>query len=411
MASSSIIGGGRYNNILTTNGLRTDTNPNQNLSKYAVIAGGYDNTTFSEGSAIGGGGANRIHASSHWSVISGGSANLIDWACGYSAISGGSGNIIEKGAAWAAINGGQENRISWTLTDTNNEATPHYGWIGGGFWNVIARDGLFGAIGGGARNEINGYVSTVGGGADNRIDGAYGFIAGGTANCMMTNSTHGVIGGGFSNAVQTSAAYSTVAGGVLNLIRTNTHFSSIGGGYLNTLGNNSDLWGATIPGGQENVADASYATAAGFRAKASRYGQNAHASGYFAAVGDAQTSVHVVRRSTSNGTATEMFLDGDGATARMSIPSGSTWTFWVQVTGRSSTGKYAGYRIEGVIENDGGATTIYGATTTVLAEEESSWNAEALADDGNNALIIKVTGQSSTNIRWVATVRTTEVSY
>ena len=88
----------------------------------------------------------------------------------------------------------------------------------------------------------------------------------------------------------------------------------------------------------------------------------------------------------------------------MSLPVGSTWTFEALVSGRSSGGNSAGYKITGVIKNGSGVTALVGsATTTVIAEDVGSWDAVASADNTNDALAIKVTGDNST-IRWVATV-------
>ncbi len=41
----------------------------------------------------------------------------------------------------------------------------------------------------------------------------------------------------------------------------------------------------------------------------------------------------------------------------------------------------------------------------------SPWAAYASADDGSDALVVKVVGASGVTIRWVATVRTTEVQW
>jgi hypothetical protein len=93
----------------------------------------------------------------------------------------------------------------------------------------------------------------------------------------------------------------------------------------------------------------------------------------------------------------------------MAIPVGATWTFDILVSARSSTGNSAGYRILGVIENNGGTTAIVGsAPTTTIAEDISTWDVAVSADNTADALVIKVTGDA-TNVRWVATVRTTEV--
>lgn len=94
----------------------------------------------------------------------------------------------------------------------------------------------------------------------------------------------------------------------------------------------------------------------------------------------------------------------------MTISSGSTWIFDIQVVGRSSGGYSAGYKITGAIDNNSGtgvSFVITTPTTVTLGEDRTDWNATVTAE--NSALCIKVTGEASTNIRWVATVQTTEV--
>ena len=49
-------------------------------------------------------------------------------------------------------------------------------------------------------------------------------------------------------------------------------------------------------------------------------------------------------------------------------------------------------------------------TKTTLAEDDGAWDATVVADNPNDALVVKVTGPAAT-VRWVATVRTAEVTY
>jgi hypothetical protein len=152
---------------------------------------------------------------------------------------------------------------------------------------------------------------------------------------------------------------------------------------------------ATVPGG----ADAS----------ASLFGRLAYASGTFAAVGSAQASLFVLRRTTTDATQSELFLDGFAA--RLTLAAGRTITFDILVVARSTGGQSAGYQARGVIENDGGTTSFIGAPTiTPLGEDVAGWDVAVLDDDTNDALAIQVTGADATSIRWVAVVRTAEVA-
>ncbi len=122
-----------------------------------------------------------------------------------------------------------------------------------------------------------------------------------------------------------------------------------------------------------------------FRANANRYNQVSHAGGYFAAAGDAQGSLAVMRRSTTDTSATELFLDG--TIARFSIANNSAVSFSILVVGKTSAGESGGYEFRGIIERSGGSTSIIGAVTkTVLGEDDATWDANVVADNGNGAL-------------------------
>jgi hypothetical protein len=182
------------------------------------------------------------------------------------------------------------------------------------------------------------------------------------------------VGGGQGNIIQTNAG--TIAGGAWNRIETNAPY-------------------ATIPGGKEAVAR--------------NYGQLAYASGGFTSYpgGDAQTSVHVLRSTQATG-AGELFLDGYNR--RMVVPKNSTWTFDILVVGRSRTGVSAGWQIRGVVENDGAGAAFVGIPTTdLLGPVPAPWAVTVNVID--DALAITPLAFNDRPVRFVATVRTAEVTY
>jgi len=116
------------------------------------------------------------------------------------------------------------------------------------------------------------------------------------------------------------------------------------------------------------------------------------------------------RRETTTAAATELFLDG--AAARMSIPSGASWSFRALVTGKTAAGASAGYQIVGLIENIAGTTAFVGIpTVTVLGEDVAAWDCTATADNTNDALVINVTGAAATTIRWIARVELSQITF
>jgi hypothetical protein len=159
---------------------------------------------------------------------------------------------------------------------------------------------------------------------------------------------------------------------------------------------------------------ATFATKLGYRAMANRYGQNAQASGYFAADGDAQVSRLVARCVTTGLDAnTELFLDGAGASQRCTIASGKVAAYKVTIVAKNVTSgvQDAAYEITGVIRNRAGTTSLTQYAKTVLHEDDATWDCDVIADDGNDALKVQVTlGAAATTIRWVAKIELTEVT-
>ena len=275
-------------------------------------------------------------------------------------IGGYSGNSVSAGVYGATIGGGGE-------SGAGNRVTANYGTIAGGY--NITVTGRYATVGGGTGNTASGDFATVGGGQNNTASSDFATVGGGDSN--TANGWFATVGGGYGNTASSGSA-------------------TVGGGDSNTASG----WNATVPGG-------------GY-AHASLYGQWAYASGDFANAGDAQASLYVMRRqTTSSGTWENLYLDG--TSSLLTLPPTRTLTFDILVVGRSNAGESAGYHIQGVAENVGGTTSVW-AITTVLHEDDSIWNAQAIADDTNDALAVQVMGNGET-IRWVATVRTAEVSW
>ncbi|GIV76851.1 MAG: hypothetical protein KatS3mg050_1245 [Litorilinea sp.] len=343
----------------------------------------------------------------------------------------------------ATIGGGANNTASERSTTvaggTGNTASGRRATVGGGRNNTAS--GNHATVSGGDGNTAGGAGAVVGGGgvaldvSDNEITepnqalGVATTIGGGAGNLIIAEATYGVISGGYQNVITATAEYATVAGGWDNT--AGESLATVSGGS----GNEANSFWATVGGGQDNIADGNRSTIGGGAgntttsdaygstipggvfANASHYGEMAYASGRFAANGDAQTSVYVLRQTTSGTTPEELFLNGYEGTAdslkeRITLASNRAVAFDILVVGRSSSGESAGYRIVGLIENSSGNTAFIGTpTTTVLGEDDASWDVTVLADNTNDALAIQVTGGSGDEVRWVATVRTAEVNW
>lgn len=389
VGTATILGGGSvgYENVIGGDTAHV-SNPDSNLptvtgtgADWSTIVGGYDNVVNGDACQVQGYHCKVETAASHGTISGGSLHNYISGD--YSTIGGGTQHSI--GAHQATISGGSINTI------TNAAATRA-------------------TISGGGGNTVAGYGGTVAGGENNSATGTGAVIAGGTGNQTSNNYTS--VGGGQNQVV--SGQFGTVAGGTTNQA-TQTN-ATVGGGASNqATGNSATVTGgltnvagpgtaATVVGGRDNVASVGVATAMGREANAFLEGMFAQSSGKFAAVGDAQTAVCLLRNQTTNATQTELFLNG--ASGRLVLAADSTWAFNILVAARNTltNGESAAYQFEGCIDRESGGTTglVGTVTPTVLGEDVAAWDCVVDADTTNAALRIRVTGEASKTIRWVA---------
>jgi hypothetical protein len=315
-------------------------------------------------------------AAGNGSVIGGGRSNTTN--SGYSTVAGGYNNTCS--AAYGFIGGGKEN-------DTGGS---YYGCetIGGGKFNSTgAGYSDYGTICGGYDNTLSGYAAT---------------ICGGWGNIASYNRA--TVGGGGSN---TSSGYcSTIAGGQQNV--NSGALATIGGGFANY----ATATYSTVAGGESNTASGFYSMVPGGKvAVANKYGQLAHAAGSFAAAGDAQHSIFVLRNKTSGAVAgpTEMGLDG--STTRLTIDSGKILSGTINILGSKSDGAtIARYLRQFTIKNVGGTTTLV-STATIGTDETNGTAISITANNTSDYLSIQTSGVNNQTWRWVAIVDCVDMAY
>lgn len=267
------------------------------------------------------------------------------------------------------------------------------------------------ALLGGLYNAATGNNSIVTGGTENIASGGYSAVVGGRKNKAQGDSAE-VLGGELS--IASGSGSSTIGGYALSAV--SNHSAAVGGqdNMVNTGHHRS-----VIIGGQNITTDAadtvyvpSLNVGAGFKmptGAVDTYVLTTDANGvgtWQAAAGG--PSGTTLSGTTSNNTQTEIFVDGV-ASSRMTIATNTTWMFSAMVAARSAT-ESAGYKIEGVIKNDGGTTSLVGtAVKTVFAEEDATWDVTVEADDTNDALVFKVTGDAG-SVVWEVTANKTEAS-
>lgn len=205
--------------------------------------------------------------------------------------------------------------------------------------------------------------------------------------------------------------YSTICGGSGNT--ADGYGAVVSGGDSNSAGGDY----ASVPGGSNNNASGDWSQATGYSANADKTAQQAHSSGGLLA-NDAQTSVFHVRRTITHSTSgwTELQIGPNGVESRMTIPANSAWAFEALVVGATSgMGKSFAFHIRGLIENDGGTTTIKGTPVVTVIDDadDTSFDARATADDTNDALLIEVSDSDAAGdtVRWSARVQTAEIIY
>ena len=243
-------------------------------------------------------------------------------------------------------------------------------------------------IGGGRNNTAGGGASSmVGGGSDNASNGNNSAIGGGSAN--SASNTSAMVGGGESNSALGNA-------------------STIGGGY----GNSVSWADGTVPGGRYGKSDL--------------HGKFAYASGRFAATGDAQFGLLVVRGNTTSAATFILTTDGSASRSPINHPVlavASVYGFRINLacnsaaigTAATAYGLFGGqWMITGLIRKaaTAGSTAIIG-TPYVTANADASLQAVTVAVTAETAthgsLQITVGGLAATNMHWVATIQTTEV--
>ena len=246
-------------------------------------------------------------------------------------------------------------------------------------------------------------------------------------NSQVASAVNSVIGGGTSNTA--SGDTSVVCGGNTN--QATAPFSTILGGRVNITSGNGY---STIVGGRENASSGDYATnLGGYRGNAYLYAQIAKASGYFAAISDAQTSSITLRRSITGTGITELFLDGGTQSLRaiLSLAAGPTnaraWRAQIDVVAICDT---VGNGTGGLTQNDcfmgsylvgikrvGNSAALVGTVNTLNEVSDTSMSTSVTtitADNTNYALKIEFTPPSGTAgstsvFRVVATAYLTEV--
>ena len=172
--------------------------------------------------------------------------------------------------------------------------------------------------------------------------------------------------------------------------------------------------GVSIGASNNAVADKTFSI--GYYSQTNQYGKYAYASGLFAANGDSQYGLMVLRASTTTTTAVALTSDAGaaGTTNQLIVASNQAMAIsGTLIAKQSSSVNMAGWTITGIVSNNSGTMAVSGLALTAIGTDSIGLGtAPTIAVDNTNKGVTITSGyKAATNIRWVANVQTSEVTY
>ena len=178
---------------------------------------------------------------------------------------------------------------------------------------------------------------------------------------------------------------------------------------------------SSVFGGDGNAASGSKSVAiGGYYAEAREESKIAFGGGYIgtgAGTHAYQAGLLCMGAATTDATATILRSSNAaaGTANQVILPNNSAFAFHGTIVAREKASEgtdCCAFTVEGLIrrEANAGTTVLVNSATTVL-DNTPNWSMALSADTTNGGLAITVTGAASTNIRWVGTIHTSEVTY
>ena len=340
-----------------------------------------------------------------------------DGSSGQSLITDGSGNT-----SWSTISGSG----SYTLPTASGSTL---GGIKIGSGLSIDGSGVVTASGGGgggadlyAANESSPSAQPSATGANAIAIGDSAIASGSQAVALSLSRASGsksfAAGIGDNSTSYGASSNNTVAiGGEAKA--SSGYATAIGYGSSATAGGSIALNGATSSGnsslaiGLQSTASADNSIAIGSRVTSNIIGKFAVSTNRFASNGDNCAASYRLQAATTDATATVMTTNQSSASSNNQIVAASDTaiSFLGTITAiQNGAQAYASWKVEGLLVNDGGTTTLVNSAITVI-QNSSNWGMALSADNTNNALAVTCTGEASHNIRWMSNIQTSEVTY
>ena len=248
---------------------------------------------------------------------------------------------------------------------------------------------------------------------------------------IIDNNTSSYGAGGYSNIAMGVNAKATSGGSTVAIgagtVASGNFAAAVGANCEATNGGSafgraSDATGSfSLALGASNLASQFYSVAIGNNAKSETKGKLAYGSGRFTTNGDVQAGTFILRMASTSATAVTLTSDGSVTADTINqiiLPNNSAYSFSGTIIARQQAAggsNYASWEIKGALLRDANAaSTVLGngiVNKLYATSGASAWAIALSADTTNGGLKIEVTGAAATNIRWVATVNTSEVTY
>lgn len=317
----------------------------------------------------------------------------------------------------------------------NTQTSGASGWTPGGGFSLQVPDNTI--IGGNPRGrgavdlqtqrtaatQVASGASSFVAGVNNTASGSqavamgFGSTASGAQSFAMGNST---ASSSYSTAMgsgNASGNYSTAMGASSTASATSTTAmgsSVASGSYATAMGASSASGFSSTAMGQSS-AQGSFSFASGY-SLAAQIGKFTHNGSVFSTTGDSQTGMLVVRASTTTNTTVVLTSDGTGAgtTNQLIASTNRAIAFTGELIGKQSgSANIAAYKIEGTLVNNAGTVTMPTGTLTLIGTDDITLDTAPTlaADNTNKGLTVTSGAKTTTNIRWVCTLRSTEVVY
>jgi trimeric autotransporter adhesin len=188
--------------------------------------------------------------------------------------------------------------------------------------------------------------------------------------------------------------------------------AAIGGDNLTASGSFSVALGGSV-----NTASGESSYAFGVRAIAAEVGKIAWGAFSSSTQGSSQAGMIVLRADTTDATASVLRSNGNaaGAVNQVILRNNSAYAFTGTVVARrqaSGGTESAAWKVEGLIRREANAASTTLVFSTVVAiSNVPLWGLALSADTTNGGLAVTATGAATTNIRWAATINTSEVTF